>query len=628
MKDINKENHIDWKSTKAKGAATLALGALMLFPNANFANEDTREDLSQTLWKEISHNPSSNLDLKNTLNFSSVNTIPPKLKSFYKKLWSIKSKDDLKTIEFTQREMWFLMSWQFMNPEWITKSSGRRASQKLIEVFWWLSKEDLKSFYEDYKSKNPNVKISKKEFNVLSQPIEANNFYIRALSGNREHRISPVFETAWYLLISPQGSLFVSKPKLEIDKNIWSVYEPWLIYSYGGRNKANATPLKISSDKDWNYFVENLNGARLNGWCAIWVDGHLYSIDDHGNVVRKDGKKYPIIKNKQTWEYSFDRSKFVSVWNYLIDGLKQDNTTWEPYLSFDMDQWFKDLHASLYRNKESSTIISFRQTELYSRWYRLLPNEANKTLILEKGEFRSPESKDIVDLSWDEIEEWLVSAKESIDKQMEQKLIKEQQYKRKESVFQDFVNNNCDVSFSPVLRHSPVYPLDLSNIKYSDLREFNSTYGIQKRESLNDGQSAYIVLVDMETGTLLNNWNQPMFFITDRAGLSLDLFHMPLTISMFIKRYENEKSARSFLDLVLKDGNGNPIDYTYNYVLNYWIEYNWFKLDFSGGMESKREYQIKISKKNSRDGAIVYVSPKMTAEDIKKEVDNSISKMK
>ncbi len=607
------------KKTIRNKLATWALGALMLLPNANFANNKTKQDISNVLWDEINYNPNHNLDLQNVLNFSSAG-VPPKLKSFYKKLWSINKKEDLKNLEFTQREMWFLESWQFMNPDWITKSLWRNASNNLIYIFWWLTKDDTKSFYEDYKSKNPNTKISKNDFEVLSQPIEVKTFSIRAKVDNREYKINETFSDKWYLAYSPSGSLFMCKPIWMNKKE--KIYESRFIYNESGKNKVDNIPIRLSLWVDGDYFIQDINGVRLQWWCAIWVDGNLYSVDQDWNVTRKDGKKYAVKHD------GFDKSKFVFVRDYSMSGIQKDDITWEIYLLVNVKSSPESMLADKYESKKNVMIIRFQNTELAKQWYELVENDKYMTLILTKNGSVSGQSPEVLSLDFDWFDKRVLSAKESVDKQLDQIESYKIQYQRKQDAFDKFIWNCCDKSEWVDVWYDIVYPISKRNSYFSDLANFNGFYAIQKRESLNDGQPAYITIIDVSTGTKLNNPNQPIFHITSWSGSDVDLLHLPRSILTTIKQYENKKSYISFLQSITDSQKESVWDF--EYYINNGISYKWFYIFPSFGFETDREYEIKISKiKNPYwNGYSIKVSQKMTAEDIKTAVDDVISGLK
>lgn len=599
--------------------ATWALGALMLFPNANFANENTKQDISGVLWNEINYSPNSNLDLQNVLNFSSAG-VPPKLKSFYKKLWSINKKEDLKNLEFTQREMWFLESWQFMNPDWITKSLGRGAASSLIYVLGWLTKDDTKNFYEDYKSKNPNTKISKSDFEVLSQPIKVKTFSIRAQVNNREYKINETFSEKWYLAYSPSGSLFMCKPIWMNKKE--KIYESRFIYNENGKNKADNIPIRLALWADWNYFVQDINGVTLQWWCAIWVDGNLYSVNQDGNVTWKDGKKYSVKQD------SFDKSKFVFVRDYSMSGIQKDNITWEVYLLVNVKSSTESMDKYKYESKKNIMFFRFQNTELAKQWYELVENDKYMTLILTKNGSVSGQSPEVLDLDFDWFDKWILSAKENVDKQLDQIESYKIQYQKKEDAFYDFIWKCCDKSEWVDVWYDVVYPISKWNAYFSDLANFNGTYAIQKRESLNDGQPAYITILDISTGTKLNNPNQPIFHITNWFGNDIDLLHLQRSILNTIKQYENKNSYLSFLKIVINSENENK--WNYDYYMDNGFGYKWHYIFPSFSFESDREYEIKISKSKNpySNGHSIKISPKMTAEDIKTAVDKAISELK
>ena len=61
------------------------------------------------------------LNIRNRL-ITDSKKLPTRLKSLYRKLASIKNREDLKNLRLGQRDMYFLIGGQFMNPDWVTKS--------------------------------------------------------------------------------------------------------------------------------------------------------------------------------------------------------------------------------------------------------------------------------------------------------------------------------------------------------------------------------------------------------------------------------------------------------------------------------------------------------------------------
>jgi hypothetical protein len=83
---------------------------------------DIKEDLYTNLSTEMPYENGSleNLNIRNRL-ITDSKKLPTKLKSLYRKLASIKNREDLKNLRLGQRDMYFLIGGQFMNPDWVTK---------------------------------------------------------------------------------------------------------------------------------------------------------------------------------------------------------------------------------------------------------------------------------------------------------------------------------------------------------------------------------------------------------------------------------------------------------------------------------------------------------------------------
>jgi hypothetical protein len=84
---------------------------------------DIKEDLYTNLSTEMPYENGSleSLNIRNRL-ITDSKKLPTKLKSLYRKLASIKNREDLKNLRLGQRDMYFLIGGQFMNPDWVTKS--------------------------------------------------------------------------------------------------------------------------------------------------------------------------------------------------------------------------------------------------------------------------------------------------------------------------------------------------------------------------------------------------------------------------------------------------------------------------------------------------------------------------
>ena len=620
MKKIDNKVGLDEKANNSikNKVTTLALWISMLFPNANFANEKTTQDLVNNFWTEISYNPNLKLKTENTINFQS-NPIPPKLKAFYKKLWSIKKKEDLKNLTFTQREMWFLETGQFMDPERITKSLWAKASKQLIHVFSLLTKEDLKRFFIDYKNKNPNVKISKKEFNVLSQPIDWKAFSIRANVDGREYRINKNFDEKWYLVNSPAGSLFMCK-YLSSDIN-GKKYESRFIYNENWKNSSNKTPILISSTIEWKAFVQDINWQQLTWRCAIWTDGNLYWIDQDGNAIWKDWKKYPIT------EISFDKSKFVFVRNYSLGEIKKDNIDWGVYRTFNVSWTPRDMLADRYNSKKNILLMRFRNKDLVNLWYEMIPHTDNKTLFLRKNDVKSKHSNDILTLDYEAFDKWIEDAKKEIDDKFDQIEIYSMEYKKKEEAFEKFVKEYCVVDTTKNFDSELIYPFSGRKSVLSELSTYNSNYGIKKWQSLEDNQSAYIIIVDLQDWTELNNENNRILHITEKNGNLKERSGFYSSILMTIKNHENKKSFISFLKLILDQENISEEHYP-GYI-NKWVTYRWYYVQMRNSYDTSWEYSILVSKEKKTWTNIneknIKVSKDMTGEEIKSMIDEFIN---
>lgn len=628
MDKLQNDNQIDKEKGGIKNKlATVALWALMLLPNANFANETTKDALSENFSaNEITYNPGSNLDEKSALDYNSVASIPGRLKKFYKKLASINKKEDLKEMEFTQWEMWFLSSWQFMNPDWITKSLGVKASKSILHTFGGFTKEDTKKNYEHYKAKHPGEKISKKDFGVLSQPIKTIEFTIRVKVNNREYMVNTMSNEKRYLLNSPSSSLFMLKFKSQQKKA--KIFESRYVYAANGKNKAEKTPIRLALGSDWNYFIQDINGVQLSGWCAIWVDWNLYTVDDDWFIVWKDGKRYPTQQNKETGEYTFDNSKFLFMWPYSVAWFNKDITTNADYLLLDVQSSAETMLADRYQSKKNIMMMRFQKSELNSQWYELIPQEKQRTLVLSRNWCVSWQSPDLLSSDFDVIDDWMLSARENIDKQLDQIESYKMQYKNKEKAFDEFVSQNCDTTEWLDVWYGLVYPISKWNVYFSGLSDFNGSYAIKKWDALNDGQSWYITIIDLKNGKELNDKYEPIYQITDWFWTKVDVSHLQRSILTKIKQYENTESYTSFLKAIVDTE--KETKWSYAYYMNNGISYKWVYVFSSFGFETEREYQIKISKTNSAFGAgtNVIISAKMTTEEIKSAVDSAISKMK
>jgi hypothetical protein len=383
----------------------------------------------------------------------------------------------------------------------------------LIQTLWWITKKDVKRFFDEYKENNPNIKISKKEFEVFSQPIDASTFSVRAKVDNREYKINKIFDGKWYLITAPGQSLFTIKPNWIKDGEL--SYEPWLFYIWDGDQKTKSVPIKISLDSNWDYFLEDIYGQALSGWCAIWVDGHLYAIDQDGNVLWKDGKKEKIRNKTGSWAIGLDKNKYLFFWDFSIDGMKKDVLTSSSYISFDVMSWSDKMLSEKYESKSAFFEISFQQNALHWQWYKLTQDWNKKNFILEMDGFVSWRSPDILDIDIEDFDRWLLKAKEEINLQLEKKQLHLVQYRNKEKAFNNFIMDFVDDSLIPISWTTDTYLLSSKNSNFSKLWSFTWRYWIKKRDSLNDEQPAYITIVDLETGNHLNEWTQPMFHITN-----------------------------------------------------------------------------------------------------------------
>lgn len=614
------------KFSKSK---SLMVGFLLslnvLLPNTGAAKEKYSSELLDNLSTEQIQNPKTISNIggspaESSLNLSYNVLIPPKLNSLYKKLASIDKAEKIADLEFTQWEIWFLETGQFMNADWITKSAGKKASKSVISNFSKLTEDDIDKFYKDYLSKNPYSKLSKHKFEVLSQPITAQQFFIKWEIANREQNLWEVFHKNWHSVQLPHQTLFVLKFKSEGKKWV-KVYESRNVYKKFGKNKLVSEPIKIAVNSEWKFSVQDAKWAPLLWRCAIGVDGHLYQIDDLGNAIWKDGSEHPIKRDSQWW-YIFDKQKFIAIWDYSILGQKQDITDGRNYILFNIQPTPEKMLLEKYENKKNSLLLLYKRTNYPKQGYTLLENQETKTLFLEKEWFVSGHAPDVMSLDAKELETWLWSAKQEIDKNIDERDLYIAQAAQKDQAFQAFLNAFCVTTTESTGQIVSILDVDNNRI----LIDFGmkGSYYIIKKDIPTDTEPQEILLIDLQTWEELYTTRNEKIYITDGSGNSLDEKRVFRSIVVTIKKYENKKSYDDFIEKISLFIN-TPMEELKKYWK--WFEYRWFVVYpwFDYTWRSDWKYNIEIFEW-SRQGRWVYipVTVDMSGLDIKRAIDKAI----
>ncbi len=603
-------------------ARTLSLGLLTALNVAAFdGTPDIKEDLYTNLSTEMPYENGSleNLNIRNRL-ITDSKKLPTKLKSLYRKLASIKNREDLKNLRLGQRDMYFLIGGQFMNPDWVTKPLWKKASKNLIKIFSGFRKSDLKSFYKDYKEKNPWQKMSKSDFDVLSQPITAETFSIRANVDGLDYPINALYEESWYLVSIPKGSLFMFKYSGRDRKWKQKEYEPWLFYSDAWENKVKSIPILIDWLWTWNIEVKDINWRPLDWWCGIWTDGNLYEIDAYWKFVRKDWKKYSLKDNKD---------KIVFSRNYAFKDL--NTWDWKDYIAFNVSVSNEKLYADKHEQKKSRLPLRFKETELQNYWYTITISDNDKEVLLKRDNVTASVTYDIVWITKEQFQERVASAKLKVDEQLDQIEAYKIQYNNKEKVYEEVVRKFCVVDTTKSFDMNWVYPLSWRKIR--ELSWFKNSYGIKKRESLRDEEPAYLVIVNMETGEELAG-SRFLTSITDKYGQrDKSDFEVESDIVTRLKKVENERSFIDFLKLIVVPKSG-WWEINYNTYANSVVNYKWYYLSVErlyGTRRKERDYVIIVSKQKGvyrGDGIVTLtINKDMTGHDIKELVDKTIAEM-
>ncbi|HRX63531.1 MAG TPA: hypothetical protein P5060_00275 [Candidatus Absconditabacterales bacterium] len=622
MKSLDKKDNTNTPDNKANIFKTGALSTLMLFPNMGNAAADVQKDTQPELAELFQDVENTNNDLQNenTINYKESSMlssgIPPKLKKLLKKMGSIKDTEDLLDMGFTSRDLMFFTN-SLSNPEILTTGKGRKAAKNILMHFSGITQEDFDRYYQNYMEKNPNSKISKKDFEVLSQPINAQNFEIRPIIGGHEKTTKTVLNGNWCMVNSVVGTLFMIKPKIE---NGEIRYESWFLYQDNNDKKPKKIPIRLDKDNNGGYVLEDVYGNKISGHFAVGADGDLYSIDENGkNIIGKNGEKYTVE--------NLDRSKFLFFWDGTVaGGLKTDYDTGEIYLSFDTGSGIEKILADKFNSKKNIIMMRFDGLELKKQGYVLSVNDDTRSMLLSKDGHNSNNSASILDMEYEQIDKWILQSKDLVDQKIEQAEINKIQLAKKEAIFDNFLGELCPAKSGIQVGNEILYPISMDNEKYSILSEFNGVYGIKGRQSLNDGQPAYFILVDMYSGKELSASTQPMFHITEANGVALDLSHKDEYIISTIKKYENTKSFNNFLDIILKDT--EAFDIGRESYLDRGVEYKGYylfpKIEWSSNL---REYEIFISntRRYSTQEKSIKVTKNMTGEDIKLFLDNAIN---
>jgi uncharacterized protein YcsI (UPF0317 family) len=115
----------------------------------------------------------------------------------------------------------------------------------------------------------------------------------------------------------------------------------------------------------------------------------------------------------------------------------------------------------------------------------LTVDQKNNTFVLKKDGFSSHNSPYMLNMDSDEFDDWVLSAKTSIDQQIEKKDLEIERLQNKESVFLTFVNTFC----VPSGEGDGMYILSLAKIKaseysiyydFSNFYDFTGRYAIKK----------------------------------------------------------------------------------------------------------------------------------------------------
>jgi len=336
--------------------------------------------------------------------------------------------------------------------------------------------------------------------------------------------------------------------------------------------------------------------------------------------VRKDWKKYSLKDNKDKIVFSRNYSfKDLNTWD------------WKDYIAFNVSVSNEKLYADKHEQKKSRLPLRFKETELQNYWYTITINDNDKEVLLKKDDVTASVTYDIVWITKEQFQDRVASAKLKVDEQLDQIEAYKIQYNNKEKVFEEVVRNFCVVDTTKSFDMNWVYPLSWRKIR--ELSWFKNSYGIKKRESLRDEESAYLVIVNMETGEELAD-SRFLTSITDKYGQrDKSDFEVESDIVTRLKKVENERSFIDFLKLIVVPKSG-WWEINYNTYANSVVNYKWYYLSVEklyGTRRKERDYVIIVSKQKGvyrGDGIVTLIINKdMTGHDIKELVDKTIAEM-